>query len=306
MTTWQGDIHHTPESAHKIVSDQFPEFKNLNYHYLTSGWDNYILEYENSTIFRLPRREVAFKLMQTECQALPYLKGKLPLPIPHLEYIGKPTKEFPSMFHGYKSLDGNSITNWLEFESKPKIANKLADFLKSLHNLTIPTELQSQLPPDLFNRSDAQITYDKANERINEYKNTYPDFPMLKIEEQMNQLLQKVHPLTKRKNCLCHGDLHPLNLLSKDGMSISGIIDWGDIHWGQPIIDLAIAYTMFNPDDRKIFFTQYGEVSEQENALAQLRALNYAIILFISGHDLNNENFILIGWDIAKKNLILK
>jgi aminoglycoside phosphotransferase (APT) family kinase protein len=48
-------------------------------------------------------------------------------------------------------------------------------------------------------------------------------------------------------SCLVHGDLYARNILIKDRRSLSGIIDWTDIHIGHPAKDLAFAVGFFNP-----------------------------------------------------------
>jgi aminoglycoside phosphotransferase (APT) family kinase protein len=42
-----------------------------------------------------------------------------------------------------------------------------------------------------------------------------------------------------------HGDLHPRNVLVQEG-KITGIIDWGDISWGDRATDLASVWMLFS------------------------------------------------------------
>ena len=49
-----------------------------------------------------------------------------------------------------------------------------------------------------------------------------------------------------------HGDLHSANLIVADG-SISAVIDFGDLTSGDPAVDLAVAWMLFDEADREVF-----------------------------------------------------
>ena len=49
-----------------------------------------------------------------------------------------------------------------------------------------------------------------------------------------------------------HGDISPSNLLLRKGQ-LSGVIDFGQLTAGDPACDLAIAWTLFENESRKIF-----------------------------------------------------
>ena len=84
-----------------------------------------------------------------------------------------------------------------------------------------------------------------------------------------------------RKQCLVHGDLYAKHLLvqpDKQGqLEMSGIIDWGDVHFGEPSGDLASVFSLFAAPQRVELFSAYGPVDGQAAVLAQLRALNHSL-----------------------------
>jgi aminoglycoside phosphotransferase (APT) family kinase protein len=73
-----------------------------------------------------------------------------------------------------------------------------------------------------------------------------------------------------------HGDLHPRNVLAKDG-NITGIIDWGDISSGDRATDLAAVWMLF-PDRiaRERALLDYGA-----DADAILRAKGWAVLFAV-------------------------
>jgi aminoglycoside phosphotransferase (APT) family kinase protein len=45
---------------------------------------------------------------------------------------------------------------------------------------------------------------------------------------------------------MLHGDLHPGNILVADDGSLAGVIDFGDVGAGDPAVDLAVGWLMFD------------------------------------------------------------
>jgi aminoglycoside phosphotransferase (APT) family kinase protein len=61
---------------------------------------------------------------------------------------------------------------------------------------------------------------------------------------------------------------------------LSGVIDWGDVHLGDPAIDISIALTFLPREGRQIFAEAYGDISTPQWNLAFFRALvhNFTIL----------------------------
>jgi aminoglycoside phosphotransferase (APT) family kinase protein len=78
-----------------------------------------------------------------------------------------------------------------------------------------------------------------------------------------------------------HGDLHPKNVLVRDG-TLAGLIDWGDVTAGDPATDLACAWMLFDAYGRSAFLEAYGP-SEGEHARALGWAVNFGSAMLDSG-----------------------
>ena len=63
-----------------------------------------------------------------------------------------------------------------------------------------------------------------------------------------------------------------------------GVIDWGDIHVGDPAIDLAIVHSFLPTSAHAKFREVYGKISEETWSLALLRAIYSSTLLILYGH----------------------
>lgn len=76
-----------------------------------------------------------------------------------------------------------------------------------------------------------------------------------------------------------HGDLHARQILIDGTGAVAAVIDWGDVHRGDPACDLAIAHMLLPPSGRPAFRDAYGEIDGDTWALARLRGLQLAAAL---------------------------
>jgi aminoglycoside phosphotransferase (APT) family kinase protein len=92
-----------------------------------------------------------------------------------------------------------------------------------------------------------------------------------------------------RTAVLVHGDLHARQLLVDDAGAISGVIDWGDVHHGDPACDLSVAHTLLPPPARAEFRAAYGPIDDDTWALARLRGLHLSAALGIYAKSLGDD-----------------
>jgi aminoglycoside phosphotransferase (APT) family kinase protein len=78
-----------------------------------------------------------------------------------------------------------------------------------------------------------------------------------------------------------HGDLHPANVVVRDGM-LAGVIDFGEMCAGDPATDLSAAWILLPAGAAGRFFDAYGQADEatitRARGWAVLRALGMIAI----------------------------
>ena len=78
-------------------------------------------------------------------------------------------------------------------------------------------------------------------------------------------------------------------------MQPAGIIDWGDLHFGDRALDIAIAHLMLPQRAHSIFRAAYGGVDERTWQAARYRALYHAILEAEYGVREHDEGMRAIG-----------
>jgi aminoglycoside phosphotransferase (APT) family kinase protein len=81
-----------------------------------------------------------------------------------------------------------------------------------------------------------------------------------------------------------HGDLHSANMLVYDG-SICAVLDFGDITSGDPAVDLAFAWMLFDDGARSVLRTASGGIDDATWSRAQAWALHFALLYVLNSAD---------------------
>lgn len=89
-----------------------------------------------------------------------------------------------------------------------------------------------------------------------------------------------------------HGDLHSANVLVSDG-TICAVIDFGDVTSGDPAVDLAIGWMLFDGESRSTFRAVAGAVDDDTWSRAQAWALHFGLLYLL--HSADNPRFARMG-----------
>ncbi len=277
MPQWTADIDVDARLAAELVATQFPELANATIEPFGSGWDNAAFLVDGHLVFRFPRRRAFAGLIEREVAILPNVASQLPLAISAPQFIGVSTPKYPWMFAGYELINGSTACSVsLSDGSRSVLAEPLAGFLRALHDIE-PTQLVAKgLPPDELGRLD----HEKRS------KMTYERLPLiissgfLDTDDVLTTWLERhpPAPLEQGKPRLVHGDLYARHVLLDIFGRPTGVIDWGDVHLGDPAIDIAIAHLILPPTAHGAFRESYGSIDDRTWTAARYRAIYHAIL----------------------------
>ncbi|RNA67917.1 DUF1679 domain-containing protein [Alteribacter keqinensis] len=284
---WDGEQIVGEGAAADLIAAQFPGFIPVTVRKLDQGFDNTVHLVNGTYVFRFPRRQVATALLDTEARLLPELPTFEGIDIARPEFFGKPSHGYPWPFLGYKHIPGKQAYDLSEKE-RAHSARPLGEFLKKLHNVDVKPEWK--VPEDYLHRTDIHKRLPKLHSYIQDIKGTGETALYQKLTGYVETI--DTNGLTDSyKPTLVHGDLHIKNVLidPKENL-LKGIIDWGDVHKGDPAVDLSFAYSFLPPEARPAFFHAYGDVSQAVKVKAQFVSLCISTLLYLYGCDYKDYN----------------
>ena len=284
----------TAALAGRLVSAQFPQLAPAEVALLGEGWDNAAFLVNDEYVFRFPRRAIAAELIETESRILPLIAPALPAPIPVPRFAGAPTSEYPWRFAGYRAISGtvlSAVRPHVDAYLPP--ARKLGAFLRTLHALECGPLRAAGLPDDTIGRLDHARMMPKVRARLSELEMA----GLLAESESVAAFLGEVAPAASRSECrgTVHGDLYARHLVVNSAFDLRGVIDWGDVHFGDPALDLSIGFSLFAPDARAAFFDAYGPVDDRTLDLARYRAIYHSAMVAHYGHRIGDGDLVYFG-----------
>jgi aminoglycoside phosphotransferase (APT) family kinase protein len=294
---WTPEIHIDLASARQVIERDHPDLASLPMSVLGEGWDNLAVDVGGQWVFRFARRELAARLMGQEIRWTGQLARALDVPIPVAERTGTLSADKPFPYMGHRMLPGTTACR-AGLPSLPHrpLAVRLGRLLAQLHSLPVPEDA----PRDTIGRGDHVKRGTRALARLTEVNEDRlaQDRPTIKA---LLSVPAHTGPL-----CWVHGDLYARHLLVDERRELCGIIDWGDVHAGDPAIDLSIAWSLFRGEAREDLLRAYREAGRHVDpalrARAQLVAYDYAGALIPYGRALQDEAAITLGlhaWEMA-------
>jgi aminoglycoside phosphotransferase (APT) family kinase protein len=262
------EVKFAPDLVRALLRDQHPDLADLDLRDVDGGWDNQMWRLGEELAVRLPRTERAPALLRTEQTWLPMLAERLPLPTPAPVRVGEPSSLFEHTW---------TVARWVEGEPADRAritcfdaAEVLAGFLSALHHLA-PAEATASpsrgIPLAGLQGVDGwfEVMADDAD----------ADAARGVWEEALAAPAWQGAPLW------LHGDLHPANVVVRDGM-LAGVIDFGELCAGDPATDLSAAWILLPAGAATRFFDAYEQADEatitRARGWAVLRALNLIAI----------------------------
>jgi len=266
--------------VHALIRDQRPDLADRSLVRVANGWDNATFRLGEDLAVRLPRRAEAVPLILHEQQYLPGIAGRSPVPVPVPVHAGRPTSDFSWPWSIVRWVPGTAAVDAGPAGRAPAVEG-LAAFLASIH---VPAEAEVPVNPvrgvPLLDR-DAVV-----RERLGD-RERYPQAAGLRAV--WAQICAA--PAWDGPAMMLHGDLHPANILLAADGSLAGVIDFGDMGAGDPAVDLAAGWLMFDAGARQRFIGAFGTSVDRDT---WMRARGWALVLstaMLSNSDDNPRMF---------------
>lgn len=250
-----------------LLRDQVPDLAEAPLTFLDEGFDNAMWRVGEGAIARLPRRAVAEALLLREQRWLPELAPHLPLPVPAPLHLGRPALGYPWAWGLVPFVPGACAD---EAPLGEAAVGPWRAFLTALHQ-PAPEEAPTQ-----GMRGGPLADWDHV---------VAPRLARLRAAGLLPEALAGLWaravglPVAEGRVWL-HGDLHARNVLVAGGLPAS-VLDWGDLGAGDPAIDQASWWLLFDgPAARHAGVAGLGP---EALLRAQARALSLGAVLLETG-----------------------
>ena len=254
----------------RLLTAQHPDLAALPLVEAASGWDNVMFRLGGDLAVRLPRRQVAAPLIETEQTWLPRVAAALPLAVPIPLRIGAPGDGFPWPWSVIPWLPGVTADRDLPNARQGEV---LGRFFRALH---VPAPADA--PRNAFRGVPLATREDYFQARLD-----YLGGKTALITPRVMHLWRTAlgTPIDIAPTWL-HGDPHPRNVLVRDGR-ITAFLDWGDMAQGDRASDLAAIWMLLPDRGARVEAMSVCQASDATWARARGWAIWYGVTLLATG-----------------------
>jgi len=257
------EVEITVDVVRALLHDQHPDLADLSLELVGEGWDNVMYRLGGDYSVRLPRREIAAPLVRYEQEWLPKLAPRLPLPIPAPLRVGVPALGYPWHWSVLPWFEGEMAES-AQLRDPYEAATTLGWFVRELN-----TPAAEDAPVNQYRGGPLSSRFDVVVERIAELPDEFDRSALLRIWEELRDV-----PVYEGRPLWVHGDLHPANLIVRDGV-LSAVIDFGDLTGGDRSVDIAGGIMLFDPGPLEVFRDAAGVGADDD---LWLRAYGWALL----------------------------
>ncbi|MDJ0974349.1 MAG: aminoglycoside phosphotransferase family protein [Planctomycetota bacterium] len=238
---WDADRELTLEMATEAIAEAVPELAGHEVALLGSGWDFDAYEVDGAWVFKFPRRAGEVERLERELAVLGRLADTLPLPVPGYRWPLLRAEAFPYAFSGYAKIEGQMLCPIKPSSARvDAVGEALGRFFGVLHAVPVDADLARHL----WQGEDPATMLVASRERRRYLLRSLPHCASDEVVERVTAWWDDpavIPPAHAGPPRLIHDDVHCEHVLmdSEDGMSIAGVIDWGDTALGDPAADFA-------------------------------------------------------------------
>jgi aminoglycoside phosphotransferase (APT) family kinase protein len=245
-----------------LLEEQHADLAHLAPIKVAEGWDNTIFRLGEELAVRLPRRAASAILIEQEQRWLPRLADRLPLPVPVPVRVGKPSALFGWSWSIVRWLPGETLLQ-ASLHDSVATAALLERFFLALH-----TPALADAPTNPFRGVPLEARTPALHDHLRQIEHIVDRRAVFALWDRALRW--------SRGPVWLHADLHPGNLLMRDGR-LAGVIDFGDLTSGDPATDLSVLW-MLPASVRRRFRAWSGD----EPAALQMRARGWALALSLA------------------------
>ena len=275
--TWTPERTTTPERAAGLIAALAPELRGVPVEPLSEGWDNTVFRV-GEWIARFPRRAMALPGFRRELAVLPFVAGRLPLPVPEPRCAGTdddPQEPWP--YAVVRAVPGRELADVSPPDAaRVPAAAALGAFLAVLHAPTTRSLVQHlDLPVDPMRRAEPAARLEQTRAALAALEGLWTPDPA--VDELLRDGARLPPP--SGEPVLVHGDLHVRHLLLDRDLGAAGVIDWGDVCLADPAVDLALGFAGFAGPARAAVLDAYGGVDPERELRARCLAVRLSVLL---------------------------
>lgn len=219
------------------IRQAFPDLAFTTSRLIEKGWDHDVVVLDERVVFRFPKQDPYHTRFKAEVALLDYLRPRLPLPVPHYVYRVPDTA-----FGGYDMLPGTELVPEifprLNADEREHLARQLGGFLSALHATPLPIAKQAGFEQEdggyWWSRENTERTWRGLKSKI--FSKLDRD-EVAWIEHQFERYLSLSMDF---EITVIQSDFTSDHILvDRDGHTVTGIIDFGDIEFADPALDFA-------------------------------------------------------------------
>lgn len=233
-----------------------------------SGSSNWVFRLGETHSVRLPRAQEYVDALVKEVTWLPRLGPELPVPVPAVELLGRPSATFPLPWEVLSWVPGERPAG-LDDVRQARLADTLGRFTHQLHELDTtgaPTGSEHwgyRCGEPVTDTTDGWVT-DAARHLADVFD---PD----RVHRTWQRLREV--PTATGAACWVHTDLSAENILTHPDGRLAGVIDFGSVGVGDRSVDLLYAWSLFDAQARDRF-----RRAAEANDTTWLRARAWAFV----------------------------